>query len=325
MPEFFLFALLQSGKASILKSLRGVVKRIVSLLVLIGFCALSGKSWHWAKDGFSLSRTYCYLPKIPEELSDHSLDAMLEQTYTYLGRGHQCYAFESEDGNYVIKLPRYDRYRLSFFLRSFPFSFLTSHRENIRTDIERRLYFLLESFRLAFEELRSETALVYLHLQRTEHLSHPLIIKDRLGRIYRLDSNRTAFMIQEKKPIMMASFQDRLRKGDRKGAEEILDGFLHVLSARSEKGIYNKDPSFMRNFGWEKGRGFQIDIGSFYRKSNMPLQEAREKSFQETVAHVRNWLTELDTDMLNIFDRKTQKVKESWTTSDCTLPNSISN
>lgn len=296
-------------------ALEVLVKRILCVFLLVGFCALVGKSWHIAKDGFNLQRTYCFLPRAQNE--QEPLDAILQQTYTYLGRGHQCYAFGSEDGKYVIKLPRYDRYRLSFFLRACPFSFLTSQKEVIRSDIERRLQVLLESFHLAFEELREETALLHLHLERTEHLSRPLIIKDRLGRTYRLDPNQTAFLVQEKKPVMMASFQERLLRGDRKGAEEILDAFLHVIAVRSEKGIYNKDPSFMRNFGWEEGKGVQIDVGSFYRKPGISQKEAREKSFQETATHVRNWLAGLDQDMLNVFDRKIQKIKESWAASDC--------
>lgn len=294
------------------------MRRLIVLCALIGFCALVGKGWHIAKDGFNLSRTYTSLPKEALQTSDPSVSSLLHQTYTYLGRGHQCYAFGSEDGKYVIKLPRYDRYRLSFFLRSCPFSSIKPYREMIRTDIEKRQQFLLKSFRLAFDELRDETALVYLHLHRTEHLQNSLVIKDRLGRVYQLNPNRTAFILQEKKPIMMASFQERLQVGDRKGAEEILDAFLDVVSTRSQKGIYNKDPSFLRNFGWEKGKGIQIDIGSFYRKSDQPFQEAREKSFQETIAHVRNWLIEVDKEMLNTFDEKTQMIKASWAASDCT-------
>lgn len=294
------------------------MRRFIALIALIGFCALAGKGWHVAKDGFNLSRTYTSLPKNVSQPLDQSIGPLLQQTYTYLGRGHQCYAFGSEDGQYVIKLPRYDRYRLSFFLRSCPFTAIEPYRETIRADIEKRQQFLLESFRLAFEELRDETALVYLHLHRTDHLQNPLVIKDRIGRVYRLNPNQTAFILQEKKPIMMTSFQNRLQAGDRKGAEEILDAFLDVVSTRSQKGIYNKDPSFLRNFGWEKGKGIQIDIGSFYRKSDQPFQEAREKSFQETIAHVRNWLAEVDREMLNTFDQKTQMIKASWAASDCT-------
>lgn len=300
------------------------MKRIACLIALVGFCALIGKGWHLVKDGFSLNRTCSLGYNLKHRHSNATLiaegktapwnldDSILRQPYTYLGRGHQCYAFASADGKYVIKLPRYDRYRLSFFLRACPFSWLTSHRHAIRADIEQRLRFLLNSFHLAFEELQEETALLYLHLYRTDHFNFPLVLQDRLGRSHLLDPNQTSFIVQEKKPIMMSSFQQCLEKNRREEAKEILDAFLQVISKRAERGIYNKDPSFLRNFGLDKGKGFQIDIGSFYRKPALSLEEARKASFQETIHHVRNWLDDIDPEMLYTFDQKIQTIKQSW-------------
>lgn len=288
------------------------MRRLICLCLLIGSSALVGKAWHYWKDGFQIARTLCKMEFEGETAVDPSIHEALQQTYSYLGRGHQCYAFGSGDGKYVVKLPRFDRYRLSFFLRAFPFSFLKEHKEKVREDLERRKDFLLESFRIAWEDLSEETALIYLHLVETEGLKGPLVIKDSLGRRYKLDPNQTAFLLQEKKPIMMSCFEKFLEEGDRKKAEEILDVFLDLVSIRAQKGIYNKDPSFRKNFGWGDGKGAQIDIGSFYRKPDLPLQEACEKSFLETETHVRNWLVELDKDMVQVFDQKAQAVKESW-------------
>ena len=288
------------------------MKRLSVLCLLVICSLLVGKLWHIAKDGFHIHRTLCQLSDASLPPPDFPIEEVLNQTYTYLGRGHQCYAFGSEDGKYVIKLPRFDRYRLSFFLRACPFPFLRKNREEVRVDLQRRCDFLLESFRIAFEDLREETALLYVHLNQTDNLSGSLKIKDRLGRAYTLDPNRTPFLIQEKKPIMMACFEEFLRTGNRKGAEEILESFLDLVSIRSLKGIYNKDPSFLRNFGWEEGRGVQIDIGSFYRKPFLSAFDARDKSFQETAQHVRNWLQELDPEMLAVFNQKIQAIQNSW-------------
>lgn len=288
------------------------IKSIFCLFLLIGFCALVGKAWHITKDGFNINRTVYPLRNGSLALQDKKVDEALSQAYTYLGRGHQCYAFASEDGRYVMKLPRYDRYELSFFLRACPFSFLDGYREKVRADLKHRLQFILESFRIAFEDLREDTAVIYLHLHRTKQWETPLLIKDNIGRTYSLNLDQTAFILQEKKEIMMSAFQERLRTGDRKGAEDILDCFLALIVSRSRKGIYNKDPSFLRNFGWESGKGIQIDIGSFYRKPEQPLEEAREKSFQETIQHVHHWLAGTDEEMLQRFDQKAQKIRELW-------------
>ena len=285
------------------------LRLIFRLVLLIAFCSLVGKAWHIAKDGFSINRTVYPLRNGFAPPEDERVEMALAQPYTYLGRGHQCYAFGSQDGQYVIKLPRYDRYKLSFFLRSIPF--LDAYREKVRADLKHRLQFTLESFRIAFEDLREDTAVIYSHFRRTEQWKTPLPIKDRIGRTYHLDLDQTAFILQEKKAIMMATFQECLKLGNRKKAEDILDSLLTLIDTRSRKGIYNKDPSFVRNFGWEAGKGCQIDIGSFYRKPGQSLEEAREKSFQETVQHVHNWLAGIDPEMLKLFDQKTQALRDS--------------
>ncbi|MBS0625221.1 MAG: hypothetical protein JSS32_04155 [Verrucomicrobia bacterium] len=288
------------------------MKRFGCLLLLIGLCAGVGKVWHWAKDGFNINRTFCELPEGAVSVEDDRIEGALAQTYTYLGRGHQCYAFGSADGKYVVKLPRYDRYGLSFFLRSCRFSFLDEARKTTKADLDHRFSFILESFRIAYEELKEDTAVIYLHLNKTNCWKTPLKIKDRLGRTYLLDADRTAFILQEKKPIMMAAFQECLKRGDRKGAEEILDAFLAVVVKRAEKGIYNKDPSFLRNFGWDGERGIQIDIGSFYRKLGKTGTAASRQSFSETMGPVRLWLAQVDPEISERFEKKVQSIKESW-------------
>lgn len=288
------------------------MKRWICFFLLAISSALVGKAWHTLKDGFQIRRTFSQMPLKMENVSSPLVEKALAQPYSYLGRGHQCYAFGSEDGKYVIKLPRFDRYRLSFFLRVNPFGLWSEYREKIRDDLERRKAFLMESFRIAFEDLREETALLYVHLNETKNLKGSLLIQDRIGRKYKLDPNQTAFLLQEKKPIMMPFFERFLKEGKRKEAQELLDSFLQFISTRARRGIYNKDPSFLRNFGWDMGKAVQIDIGSFYRKPWLSKEEACEKSFQETIQHVRNWLAELDPSIVEVFDEKTQKVKNSW-------------
>ena len=82
------------------------------------------------------------------------------------------------------------------------------------------------------------------------------------------------------------------------------------LAARSRKGIYDKDPSFLRNFGWDGKRGYQIDIGSFYRKEGKSGRQAYDQSLLETLGPVCIWLDQVDPEMKRSFDQKIQAVRE---------------
>jgi hypothetical protein len=279
------------------------MRKLTCLFGIIFFCATVGKTWHWAKDGFSIVRTKVWENGLSETLGEEAVRA-LEQPFHYLARGHQCYAFESEDGQFVIKLPRTDRYRLPFWLRSINLPILANYREKIRTDLSRRETFILESFRIAYEELRGQTALLAMHLQISENLGKTVVIFDRLGRSYQLPLHQTAFILQRKKAILMNVFQEALQCGERATAEQMLDAFLEVIAERAKHGILNKDPSFLKNFGFGDAVAFQIDIGSFYRKEGIVGQDAYEKSIRETTGPVRDWLAKQDPEMLKILDQK---------------------
>jgi hypothetical protein len=284
-----------------------MVRKAIAFFLLLICAASIGKGWHWAKDGFNIRRTDFPLGQKISAPIDSETRAALDQTFTYLGRGHQCYAFASADGQYVLKLPRYDRYTLPFWLRSCQFPFLRKTREELRADKERRFRFTLESFRIAFEELQEETALLCLHFNETDTLRSRTEIVDRIGRSYEIDLDRTAFVLQRKKPLMMPAFQESLKAGDKEGAKEILEAFLSVIALRAEKGIFNKDPSFLRNFAYD-GKGIQIDIGSFYRKKELDPKSAFGPSFLQTTEHVQNWLRGIDPEIASWFEERTREI-----------------
>lgn len=290
-----------------------MLKKVSLILVLIGFLALVGKGWHWAKDGFSILRTNLPLSEVVSDpVDDLEIIQALKQRFSYLGRGHQCYAFESEDGRYVLKLPRSDRYLVPFWLRACSFSFLDAYRESLRQEKARRLRFMLGSFQIAFTELRQETSLLYLHLNQTHCFGSQATLRDRIGRTYRIDLDTSAFVLQRKKPLMMPAFQRALREGDREAAQEILRAFLEVVAIRAEKGIFNKDPSFLKNFAFEDGKGIQIDIGSFYHIPGSDPRSIFQPSFLQTIGHVQEWLNGVDPAMAQWFGKQTEQIAGKW-------------
>lgn len=283
---------------------RRMSRKAVSFLLLLSLVLLVGKGWHWLKDGYRVDRALFPLESSTKwrfaPLSEHEkarILSILKQPFFYLGRGHQCYAFESKDGRYVLKLPRHDRYRVSFFRRasSWPSS----------DDLRGRKDFLLKSFEIAYEDLKKETALVCVHLTDQEEIEATLRVVDRLGRLSLLDANRVGFILQEKKELMMPALQRAVVLGERANAEAILDALLNVIVIRAKKGISNKDPSFLTNFAYENGVGIQIDTGSFYRKEEISFSH----SIHQTVGPVREWLAKIDPELLLYFNRRVGEIE----------------
>lgn len=279
------------------------------IVLLIFGCAGIGKGWYWAKDGFHFLRLQVGQRgemaklRLDEMLGEEATEA-LGQEYRYLGRGKQCYAFESQDGRYILKLPRMDRYGLPLWLKvcnQMSEGLFSGYKKALEADHPARKAFLFESFRLSLSDLQEETALLALHLEPTLPTGKEVLLKNRLRFSYRLPLDKTLFALQRKKALLVPTLQEALRRGDVNEAHRIVEAWVVLVGKRAHKGILNKDASFLRNFGYEAGRAFQIDIGSFY-KGKSERREVALRSIRETMEPVRAWMAKQDLALLKFCE-----------------------
>jgi hypothetical protein len=277
------------------------MRKIAWLLLLCSFCLGVGKGVHSLKDGFSYRRIQGIDTWVSEEF-DEETKAALSQTFFYLGRGRQCFAFESEDHRYVLKMPRTDIYAAPLWAKALP---LSDSIKDLLKAKKRRETFVLGSFHLALEELRTQTATIALHFGKSPSRT-PLILVDKLGCTHRVLLGKTAFALQYKKPILSKILVAHLQKGEKEKAKKIVDALFDVIYDRAQRGILNKDRSFLKNFGYDGVQAYQIDIGSFYRNPRLTLEEAKWKSLTESIAPVQEWLTDLDPELLAHLNQRLQ-------------------
>jgi len=278
------------------------MKKTFFLLNLIAFCLLVGKGVYWMKKGFSFRRIAA--PSQMElVLREDLADEILTQPFKYLARGRQCFAFESLDGNYVLKLPRTDIYQIPFWVRAFPSLF--PKRSALWQRRKSQEDFVLNSMRIACESLSEETGTLALHFGQTPDRGQTIRLIDPLGFTYLLPAHKITFALQRKHPLLMKSFKEALRNGDRVAAKALLGSLIDVVIARGKKEIWNKDGSFLRNYGYDGKKAIQIDIGSFYRKPGAIA------SIRETMQRVRGWLGEVDPEMLAFLESEMERKIET--------------
>ena len=277
------------------------MRKIATLFCLVAICCGIGKGIHSMKKGFTLRRIAAPV-QTKLEIWNREADLALDQPFRYLGRGRQCFAFSSLDGKYVLKLPRTDIYQVPFWMRVLS---VQEFRESVRATRLSREKFVLNSMKIAYEDLREDTGVLAIHFGMTPDLGKSIQLIDALGLSFRLPAHSTAFILQTKQPILMKAFLEALYSEDRVLGKQILDAFIEVVVARGSKGIWNKDESFLRNYGFDGKKGYQIDIGSFYRKEDGPA------SIRDTMHPVRAWLAKIDLEMLCYFDNALEKSMQS--------------
>jgi len=142
------------------------------------------------------------------------------------------------------------------------------------------------SYKLAYDNLREETGLVFLHLNKTSYLSQTLDLVDKIGIHHQIPLDSTTFLIQKRAAGLYSALDQMIQENRLDDAKTTLSNLLRLLAYRSQKGFHDKDPNLLTNFGVIGTQPIQIDVGRFRTK---PRQLDREGLLRIT-HHLRDTL-----------------------------------
>ncbi|MDX8430588.1 MAG: hypothetical protein SNF33_02110 [Candidatus Algichlamydia australiensis] len=191
-------------------------------------------------------------------------EEILKQEFSYLSCGAQCYVFASADGKYVLKFFKHQHMRIPPLLEKIPLpSQLDAYRSK-KIEKKRALQeATFSSMKIAYDNLKEETALIALHLNKTDDLLSPITLKDKIGILHRIDPNQFEFVLQKRGKLAYEEIEKFMAQDEKYKAEKLLRDALLLTQKRIAKGIFDKDPDFKTNFGIVEGKLVQIDIGRF--------------------------------------------------------------
>lgn len=160
----------------------------------------------WIESGFEDP------PLGPEE--EERVRSILSQPFYYLDRGAQCYVFQSEDQEYVLKIFRYDQPCNP--IRSFFQKRLKTKKE--RAPLEKKIQHLFLSCQIAHEYAKKETALLYLHLNQTKDLLPQIELFSPLSKRHLISLDSYQFVLQKKAMTLRDYFLDLYSRGESAGS-----------------------------------------------------------------------------------------------------------
>jgi len=187
----------------------------------------------------------------------------LDQPYTFLGSGSECFAFRSADGKSVIKFFKLDVMRPVYLLRGlFLENYSGSPMQRILNMRAFRIQRTFNSLRLSYEHLKEETGLLYLHLTPQGNINKILTIYDPCGIAHKVDLRTTHFFLQEYVTPLSTHLLELKETGRWEEACRCVDFLCSLIVERSQKGFSDRDPR-VKNFGFNACRAVEIDAGSF--------------------------------------------------------------
>jgi hypothetical protein len=179
------------------------------------------------------------------------IDAMLAQPYFYAGKGRQCIAFESADGQYILKFPKQKR---------------RANSEKAKRQ---------EESCLLAAKFPEETALLYVHLGTTsDHRTVQLL--DKRGHLVEIALDKVQFYLQEKARFLKPLIIRLMHQGDIGGAKERISQLFDVLVRLAQGGIIDRDGALIRNnnVAFLANRAVIIDFGKFTEMKKPLSREA---------------------------------------------------
>lgn len=240
-------------------------------------------------DGFYPSKIYLHLPierkaaATPTAEQRSVAQKILDERFSYLGKGRQFFIFASADGGYVLKFFKCFRANIAHFLAELPLPEICTVEQERRLERwKARLSGQIASCELAFSELAEETGVIYAHLGSGKDVQHTITLVDTLGFSHTLEVDDVPFVIQLKATAAMPLLEALIEAGDEAVLKTRLDQLIALLVRCAKKGIVVQDAGFIErgNIGFVADRAIHIDVGSFAKGR---LEEARayvERDFE---------------------------------------------
>ncbi len=275
-------------------------KKILYLLLLSLSIVGIQDFCHKKTQGFTLPKAKSsYNPLKRSILSKEEASALkplLNQSFYFLEKGLQCYVFISEDQKYVLKLFRWKELETRGFSRFLPSSW--TKKSALQKKQKKHLDFT--SYQIAWDQLREETGLIFLHLEKTQGIDLSLRLYDPILVRHIVPADDVEFILQKKVEPFLPFFEE-----NQKHVESLYPFFTQLaqlLRSRVQKGITDSDVSLQYNMGIWGGRPVLFDIG------NLTKTETSTSSLREKLAYearlILGWLNEKDATLAHFFQEQ---------------------
>lgn len=289
------------------------MKRLLWILLLIPLVYPASKLLRKTADQFILSEIQNSRANDPRfdtrpltEAESREVGKALSQKYTYFGCGGQAYVFFSDDDRYVIKFFKQRHFREPTHLNYIPF--IKSYRDLKFAKRQKRILQEYTSYKTGFEHFPDETALLYLHLNKTTHLNKKLVIIDKMHLEHEIDLDTTDFILQRKAELVHDNIRRQMAEGKRQGAEQTISSLVNLIVYRCQQGYCDKDPNIATNCGIFEGRAIKIDVGRFYPDPRMKKPLFFKPELYHLTRPFRQWLVQNQPELVSYLDQEVFKV-----------------
>ncbi len=223
------------------------------------------------------------------EFEKAKIDEILGQTFTFTGEGGQSFVFVSDDGNYVLKLFKFKRFRPSALVKLLPeIELFADYRQQHTIKRENKWLAAFNGHKLAYDLNRRNSGLVHIKLNAGDNKKVRLIDKWGFRRL--IDLEKIPYVLQVKAKTLGDHMTTLLSKGKVDEAKEKINQLFHLYLTEYRKGIYDVDYGIMHNIGVVDDRLIHLDVGKMVYDERMKRKANTQYDLTKVATKVHSWV-----------------------------------
>jgi hypothetical protein len=280
-----------------------------TIFVILGFVGLSYFCQSQTK-GFRLQEILSDIPNNPAWDVDplpveqqKEVVQKLNQKFSYLGSGNQSHAFLGEDQKTVLKFFRNNDLSLMRILNKFS---VEKWLWRFTKKFDPRGVF--DSCKLAYLDLQDQTAISYLHLNKTRDQFKPIVLVDNSGVSHTVDLDSMEFMVQDYCELAVVRIAARMKSGDVEGAEATVRSLFAAIEDWSKRGVHIDNPALKRNIGFCGDKVIMLDVGSLRKDTSVMTTEQIKREVKHVTRALGRWINKKHPELHPCFEQELSKV-----------------
>jgi hypothetical protein len=190
-----------------------------------------------------------------------------QQPLFWLAKGEHSFVFVTKNGAHVVKfLPLRQRPKV--------------------------LQQMALSSQLAYDLLRAETGLVYLHLNRTARIARGICLTDFYGQQHRICGDNTRFVVQLKASPLFPTLFELIKNGKIEEAKARIDQVIDLLQTIAEKKISDGGEVSSLNdvIGFTPERAIFVDTWEFFKAPYIDVKARMQYELGVRLNPLKKWL-----------------------------------
>lgn len=241
-------------------------------------------------DGFTLQKIHGPLTSSTISSPSSEVQKILSQPFHYLGKGRQCFVFESQDERYVVKFFNQNYFRMPWY------GWLNHKKEKAKREMRRK--FFETSYEIAEKEFGEE--ILYLHMGPSQGLK-PIHLCDPRGRKIKMNLNTIPFLIQKKGKAFYEALESIFKREGIEGLFREIKTFKAQIANRISKQIADGDSDVEHNWGYADGHIFHLDPGRLYYDPDLTHSDRQKEEWDRATQSFIKWLNSHHPEAVNLF------------------------